>query len=128
MPQGTAAVGKHGAPLECLACLSLEVLVKEVCEVEGSFVGRVSAILCLLSSPQRALELLARVQVQEHGDGTVTETLCSVLVFSLGSQITFPQRFTVLKRLERGWTPLLMLSAQLEAQKGMFLMETSSPL
>lgn len=125
MPQGTAAVGKHGGPLEYLACLSLDALVKEVCEVEGSFVWRVSATFCLLSSPQRTLELLARVL---HRSTEMTETLCSVLVFSLGSQITFPQRFTVLKRLERGWIPLLILLAQLEAQKGMFLMETSSLL
>lgn len=84
-----------------------------------------SVTFCLLSSPQRALELLARVL---HRSTEMTETLCSVLVFSLGSQIAFPQRFPVLKRLERGRIPLLMLSAQLEAQKGMVLMETSSPL
>lgn len=41
MPQGTVAVGKHGAP-SGISCLSISRCLgsgKEVCEVERSFVG-----------------------------------------------------------------------------------------
>lgn len=67
-----------------------------------------SVTFWLLSSPQSA-------PGRSPEYFTVTGILLFIPVSSLDSQITFPQRFTVLKRLGKGLIPLLMFSAQLES-------------
>lgn len=99
MSQGTAAVGKHGAPLEFLACLSLDALVLGKKCVRWRDPLRKGE--CHLLAPA----ITTKSTSQELGDSTVTEILLSILVFSLDSQITFPWRFIVLRWLERGLIP-----------------------